>query len=471
MASFLSNNGVSTFLPSKAFSGQIYVDQNGDKWVYNGLESVWELSGPAAVTPLVSDKISGIISAEDKQFIDSIPEKPGGFSIVVQPQAVLVTPTNPEGTINGKIMLVSDSLSISCAVGETQTAAYCKPGTLQILQCENIKNFQAISVKLTEEFIRTLIIKPPIATGAKGATGVQGSRGAPGFSEGPAGIVGTAGQNSTQNCTLNSIVYQDLETVTDKAVVDLAVLDTGGYGCKMVLTNAPITAPSIVADQLSPTTIGRSIQYPEVTTDICKASRLNDYTYIVPTGDTVGELYLTRVPDNGAVTSRTELNNTYSLRTFIQDMVDYYIAELRKVDVEYGKTVKAYVGAVDSKARSNLSNLADQLTGCQFNLPSIEYAISFVNCSAPPNQAKQTPAPGTTSTTFMPPGAGPNPGTGPGPGQGPLPGGNAPGDGPPNLGVPTTSSPRYGLLSSSQINYGGGVGTFGSNNSTFNIRF
>jgi hypothetical protein len=208
---------------------------------------------------------------------------------------------------------------------------------------------------------------------------------------------------------------------------------------------------------------------------LCNAARLNDYTYIVPTGDTLGELYLTRIPDTGAVRGKTELNNTYSLRTFIQDTVNYYLTELKKVDAEYGKTVKAYIGAVDSKARTNLASLADQLTNCQFNLPSVEYAISFVNCSAPPATVKQTPAPGVISTTFMPPGAGPNPGNGPGD-QGPVPGvpgPGGPGSGtqPPGLGMTTTSSPRVGLLSSSQINYGGSVGTFGSNNNTFNIRF
>jgi hypothetical protein len=469
MASFSSNNGVATFLPSKAFTGQIYVDQNGDKWVFNGLEQVWELSGPIAVTQLVSDKISGIISAEDKQFLDSIPEKPGGFSIVVQPQAVLVTPTNPEGTINGRIMLVSDSLNISCLIGENQSPAYCKPGTLQILQCENIQNFQAISVKLTEQFLRTLIIKPPIATGAKGATGLIGPRGAPGFSEGPAGIIGVAGQNTLTSCTLNKIEYNDLDSITERGVVDLAILDTGGYGCKMVLTDAPITAPSVIAEQLRPATIGRSIAYPEITGDLCKASRLKDYAFLAPPGDTVGEVYLTRVPETGAKLNKVELNNTYSLRTFVQDLVQYYITELKKVDADYGKTVKAYIGAVDSKARSNLATLSEQLTQCQFNLPSIEYAISFVNCNAPPEQLRLTPSPANTTTTYMPTGPGPKPGTGPGPGSNPNdPGG--PG-GEPGIGIVTTSSPAYGFLLENQLNYGGNVGSFQSNNNTFNIRF
>jgi hypothetical protein len=67
----------------------------------------------------------------------------------------------------------------------------------------------------------------------------------------------------------------------------------------------------------------------------------------------------------------------------VQGIVAEYKDRLTKLDQTWGKQVKQFIENIDDSARNILSDLAQQLTLCEFNLPAIEYCITFKGCPSP----------------------------------------------------------------------------------------
>ncbi len=112
----------------------------------------------------------------------------------------------------------------------------------------------------------------------------------------------------------------------------------------------------------------------------CYDVRMSDWTLQRGGTDTISlNPTLLRLP-KGANTATVQLNSGVSLNDYITSMTNQYIDKLTEIDTQYMNTAKKYVDTIDNKARTILSNLAKQLAECEFNMPSVEYCITFNNC-------------------------------------------------------------------------------------------
>lgn len=72
-------------LPEGPFDGQIFIDFVKTKWQYDATLKVWNKMGVVDNIPIVDNQNDGLISPTLQVFLDSIPERAGGFSIVAKP--------------------------------------------------------------------------------------------------------------------------------------------------------------------------------------------------------------------------------------------------------------------------------------------------------------------------------------------------------------------------------------------------
>jgi hypothetical protein len=117
----------------------------------------------------------------------------------------------------------------------------------------------------------------------------------------------------------------------------------------------------------------------------CDITRLDNWTLAQPANDTTPlELQLLRLPkgSNDRENDETGFNGTMTLTTFVTGIVEEYKQRLTDLDEAWGKQVKAYIEGIDDKARTILSELAGQLANCEFNLPAMEYCLTFRDCAA-----------------------------------------------------------------------------------------
>ena len=110
--STLLPNGQCSVLPVIPTDGQIFIDKELVKWIYNAATDFWERSGTTASIPLVTATNAGYLSYSDKSLLDSIPAVPGSFGIITDTKLLLQSDSNPDGVIRGDIQLNSDSLDI-----------------------------------------------------------------------------------------------------------------------------------------------------------------------------------------------------------------------------------------------------------------------------------------------------------------------------------------------------------------------
>lgn len=364
---------MSSILPTTPTDGQIFVDSEMVKWIYNANLDLWEKAGTTTGVPLASDSTDGYMSYTDKQLLDSIPAVPGGFGIITDTKLLLQSEANPEGVISGDIKLLSDSLDIQCVdvnntiINYTPIDTGCPRRTAQ-------QEYPGLSFRLSDRFLDSLIVNLPGNTGRKGNKGPKGITGKPGFSGGPAGRTGISGSNIDELATLQSVKFNDIDGVTDTAIVRMQLIDTGN-GCKLVMDksrlNTPVSAPAdkVIAKPTSP-----SLSFGSSS---C-ATGMKDWKLS-------GNVNLVRLPIGaGSDSSAVGFNSGYNLSTFVTEIVAEYEKILKKVDQEYGKEAKEYVIGVDKRAREILNDLAGELTSCEFNLPAVEYCITFTGCDQPP---------------------------------------------------------------------------------------
>jgi len=382
MASTILPNDRNTWLPITPTNGQVFVDSEFVRWVYNLALDLWERSGTVNTIPLATNDTPGYLSSDDKRLLDNTPTIGGGFGLITDTKLLLQNPTNPEGVIQGDIELRSESLDITCAGVQGVKLECAPPG---VFDCSApTDDTVGLSFKLSDKFLDTLFVDFPGPMGKKGFTGKKGAQGDHGFSEGPKGNTGIVGESIDQLCELTGLTFTDKPGVTDEAIVDLKLLDNDGHGCKLIVTKSKINISNDdPADKLKTTAISRSLIYSEEPVVDCDVSRLDDFSLIQPAGDiTPLDVQLLRLPkgsndrDDGSV----GFNGTMNLMAFATEIVDEYKDKLTKLDQQWGKQVKEYIQSIDDKARTILSTLADDLTQCEYNLPAVEYGIVFEAC-------------------------------------------------------------------------------------------
>jgi hypothetical protein len=384
ISSILPNNRY-TFLPISPTDGQRFVDAQLVQWIYNGKEGIWERRGTADELPLATLDQIGLLSPQDKNLIDSIPAVGGGFGIITDTKLLLQSPTNPEGVITGDIKLKSDSLDIVC-VGPDKTKLDCViPDALECVGTIPAETPPGLTFKLSSKFLDTLFIDVRGPKGKTGYKGEKGDQGEPGYSEGPSGDKGIQGGSINELCTLDEIRYNDIGGITDTPIVGLNLVDDDGHGCKLVVTKAKINVEEgRSADKLVVAGLSRSLIYePDADASNCDLTRLDDWTLVKSPGDrTPTNLQLLRLPKgtNETIDNPVGFNGTMTLEGFVGQLVNEYKDRLTKLDESWGKQVRDYINGLDDKARGILSNLANDVALCEFNLPAVEYGITFVGC-------------------------------------------------------------------------------------------
>lgn len=397
MSSTVLPNDRVSFLPSNPTDGQIFIDSEFVQWIYEANAKVWERRGVVESIPLASEDITGLLAPSDKSLIDRVPAVPGGFGIIVDTKLLLKSPDNPEGVIQGDIKLKSESLDIVCvsAVGTKITSC---GGVAQECSAGGVGTATpGLQFSLSDKFLDTLITDLPGPKGKTGEKGDKGDTGPDGFSLGPQGLKGEAGANIGELCTLTGVTYRDIEGFTDTPIVGLNLVDNDGHGCKLIVTKARINIdPNRPADKVAPTPLSRSVIYPEdPDTAICDLTRLNDWSLAQPSTDTTPlNLQLLRLAkgSNDREDEPVGFNGTMTLDAFVGDVVAEYQSRLTKLDKQWGKEAKSHIEDIDTKARTILSNLANDLSQCEFSLPAVEYCITFTGCDQPTPPASPSPA-------------------------------------------------------------------------------
>mgnify|MGYP003645941664 CR=1 FL=1 len=401
MASSILPNDRCTTLPILPTDGQRFVDAQMVQWIYNGREGIWERRGTTDDIPLANTISPGLLSPQDKNLIDGVPAIGGGFGIITDAKLLLKSPTNPEGVITGDITLKSDSLDIIC-VGPDKLKLTCViPST--VLECVGSEPSSGSSLpgllfKLSDKFLDTLIVDRRGPKGKKGLRGDKGSTGDPGFGDGQQGIKGIPGDNINELCSLDEIRYNDIDGITDTAIVNFDLVDNNGHGCKLIVTKAKINVEEDrPADKLIASNLIRSVVYePDSDENSCDITRLDDWSLAAAGGDTTPlNLQLLRLPKsaNETVDNPVGFNGTMALEDFVGQIVGEYKSRLTTIDSQWGKEVKQYINGLDDKARGILSDLANQLSMCEFNLPAVEYCITFTGCGQPSPPPPPPPPP------------------------------------------------------------------------------
>lgn len=373
--------------PTTPTDGQVFIDSEFVRWVYDKETALWQRSGTVDSVPLATSSSDGLLSYQLKRTLESVPAVGGGFGLIVDPKLLLISPTNPDGVIKGDIQLKSESLDITC-VGPDQVKieTECPPPPLDCNEATGPTSGLAFS--LSEKFLSTLYVDLTGPKGKKGFPGDKGDQGGHGFSDGPQGDKGKPGKNIDELCELTAIKYNDIDGITDTAIVDLKIVDDDGHGCKLIVTKAKLDIPEDrAADKVAALPLSRSVIYgPDPDESTCDLSRLDEWTLAQAPGDTTPlNLQIIRLPkgSNDREGEPLGFNGTMTLENVVQQIVDEYKNRLTKLDESWGRQIKQSIEQIDDDARSILSDLAHQLAMCEFNLPAMEYCITFERCPSP----------------------------------------------------------------------------------------
>lgn len=371
-----------TVLPPVPFDGQSFIDSSHIRWIYSANNNVWINAGQVDTVPLASSELSGLLSAQDKVFIDSLPAVGGGFGLIVKPQLLLATEDNPEGIIQGDITLFSESLDIECIGSPRSTLASNAPCSELRADCVDGDETIGLAFRLSEKFLKSLIFDLPGSIGPEGNPGPKGKDGEPSVCPTPVGDKGPPGKSRTETCKLVGPVYEDVDGVFSEAIVDIKT----SRDCIVSAIKAPINVPenSKPADQVIATPVIRSIIFPE------NPGGITDWELTKPsTDDTELDLLLLRIPTEGDCTNIAFAS--FQLSNYINDIVKDYEEKLIEFDEDWRQQVKAYIEQRDDEARKILANLANKIAECE---RKVKLCASTTTTCVPP---LTTPVPITTT--------------------------------------------------------------------------
>ena len=378
-----------TYFPSDPTHLQYYTDHNNIRWQYNSDYNYWEKIGHVNDIPKADEKSNGLMPRQLKKVLDMIQESVGGFGIISNTKGVL---PNFDKVVTGNIELVSDSLFIKC-VDQNQDALNCKPDDLVFC---NDSASPGLEFSLTPEFINSIYVYRPGNTGADGREGEVGDPGEHGYGNGPVGDKGIPGLDSTFSCELIGVEYEDVDELSDTAVVDIRIRNDNG--CKMDLVEASLDFPNrVTADKLK---INNNKRIPYTVTFPTLTSKLSEFQPIysyqpgtdIPPGS-IDNLYLVRlskyISNNPGVLYN--FNSNVSVRDFLKAVAESYDNDLQQLEDEYLLQCKEHIESIDSQARQILANLVDQLVQCEMSIPVFNKSVVFTNCEDLPPPPPPTP--------------------------------------------------------------------------------
>lgn len=376
----LQNNATPVQLPQYPEDGQIWTDSNLVRWRWSSDLDVWVSIGTSTSYPIADVNTTGLMSSQNKRFLDSIPIVAGAFGIVTDQNAIIRSQSNRVGLVSGDIKLHSDSLLIECV----DSNGY--PYLGQPLPDDPTGvNLAGIKFSLSTNFIDALCLEVVGPTGKKGETGATGPAGVDGFNDGPAGEKGDAGIDATTAYTFSGIKVVDSTDIVDTAVVSLQMNGSAG---QMSYTTAKMNVPSnnAPADQIYAQPTQRALTYPTVAENGNDYVTLDDWSLSIPSGDPLSsadtaDILLVKMPTDLEVGDVASIELT-KLSDFITVVVNAYKAKLVSFQDTWLAQMKSFIETKDAAAREVLSSIAQQVAQCEFKRP-IEFCLGIApsDCS------------------------------------------------------------------------------------------
>lgn len=282
---------------------------------------------------------------------------------------------NPSGILLGDIMLVSDTIDITCVDGEGLPLAGGQNCNVDVIYCDNVSNPPGLNFQLNSNFLDTLCVIVPGCQGPKGDRGDKGDPGADGTGDGPQGETGDPGVDApTVANTFAGIKIIDIDDIYDTAVVSMELDPANG---KLNVVRAKVKTPdsSTPATQLVATPINRSIRF--------KNDETFEYELMKPTVDAIDELDVDvlKYPQQytkpaGLTQVQTTSVNKVKLSQILAAVFSYYEDRLAEINDTYNKQLKTYIEEKDAGARTILANLAQEVAECEFELP-IDFCLGI----------------------------------------------------------------------------------------------
>jgi hypothetical protein len=364
----IQNNGsIPVQLPTNPVDGQIWIDGNLVRWRWSAEYDVWVNIGSATTYPQADINTTGLMSPQDKRFLDSIPVIAGAFGIITDQSAIIRSQDNRVGLVSGAVQLYSDSLSIECI--DASGAPYLGQ---PLPDDPTGVNLAGLKFSLNTTFLDTLCLEVVGPTGKKGEKGPDGLPGKDGFNDGPAGEKGDPGIDATVAHTFSGIKVVDVSDIVDEAVV---ALQMDGASGRLSYTTAKMNVPSNTApaDQLAAQPIQRALIYPTVAEDGKDYVTLNDWRLSIPPGDPLEnadtpDVLLVKMSPDLEVGQALPIELT-KLTDLISVVVDSYKAKLETFQDTWMAQMKSYIESKDSAARTVLSSIAQQVAQCEFKRP------------------------------------------------------------------------------------------------------
>lgn len=369
------------FLPQNPFNGQIFIDAQRIKWRWDASLDLWCRVGAVSEVPKATSESSGLMSQEDKILLDSIPEVGGAFGFIASP-LILQGPNNPDGVMEGSLVLCSESLQMTCVDSEGVEIS----GDCGIATCSD-EVLPGIEFKLSDKFLSTLCFEATGPTGPRGDKGLDGEAGQDGFKDSPQGEQGDSGISVSEPADFLGIKIEELDEIRDSVVVDVELNAQAG---RLSYATAKMNVPENdePADQLIVTPISRTLFYPLLADNPVEYTTLDDWRVTVPPSDPLQDpdVFLFKVPSTTQVGEEIDLQ-AVRLSDFIQSIVDFYKACLKEYDDAWLEEICDFINQKDAAAREILSTLAQQLAECEFQRP-LQFCLGIEPGECPEGRAR-----------------------------------------------------------------------------------
>jgi hypothetical protein len=355
-------------LPQFQFPGQIVIDAYGVIYSYNDRADCFVNTGSVEDIPNASYDDTGLMVPQHKMTLDNIPEKAGGFAIIVDPRLRPISQDNPDGLIYGDIKLVSESVSMTCLDINGQ------PLQSDCYACIDGENPPGFNLELSQKFLDHFCARLPVISGPRGDKGETGNRGDPGTGDGPVGAQGDAGISYDVASTFTGVKVLDADGVFEYAVVSLDLDSNNGIlsVTKAKVATGDSTSP---ADQVYCAPIVRNVEFDPVYPVCGEGGDIWRYNITKGDDELPEDVYLFRFPDRYAPPAETEFTTLFLsglINAIIEDVSVDYEAAVAKYDAQ----IKEYIYEKDEEARQKICTLAKQLSECEWELP-IEYCLGI----------------------------------------------------------------------------------------------
>jgi hypothetical protein len=292
-------------------------------------------------------------------------------------EIVNMSDLNPSGILLGDIMLVSNSIDITCVDGEGLPVVGDGGCNIDYIKCDDVTtNPPGLNFQINQDFIDSFCVTIPGCKGPKGDRGDSGPDGDPGTGDGPQGEQGDPGQDAPAIAnTFSGIKIIDIDDIFDTAVVAMELDAEAG---KLNIIRAKVRTPDddTPATQIITTPVTRSLTFTDEDTF--------DYQINQPNIDPIGEadINLLKYPNrfDGFGSDETNINRL-KLSDLVDSVIGYYETKLAEINDDYNRQLKAYIEEKDAAAREILGDLAMKVAECEFELP-IDFCIGLTpNCS------------------------------------------------------------------------------------------